>query len=134
MVYAPTKGAIAARTIEAAEVTVAEVVAAADFFRKKSLHLSIEKVMAMTKMQMNAKKWDILNGLMSTDDEQMIDQAWIVFGQSNNVDDEFDYGLVPGLARTREELIEAVREGEAQIRAGQGIPMDEVFKPYEKWL
>ncbi len=84
----------------------------------------------MTTVQLNAKKLEIISGLMNIDDEKTVTKLWKVVRKA----EEVPFERIPGLAYTHEERIAAVEEGLEDIRAGRTFTTEEVFKPYEQWL
>ncbi len=84
----------------------------------------------MTTVQLNAKKLEIISGLMNIDDEKTVTKLWKAVRKAEAV----PFERIPGLAYTREERIAAAQEGLEDIRAGRTFTTEEVFKPYEQWL
>ncbi len=74
----------------------------------------------MTTVQLNAKKLEIITMLMNTDDEKTVDKMWKLARQ------EEIFEPIPGFAYTREERIESVMNGLADIEAGRTFTMEQV--------
>jgi predicted transcriptional regulator len=100
------------------------------FSRRIALLLQLKDI-AMTAVQLNAKKLEIISLLMNTDDEKKVTKI-LNLARDEGKDDDFE--PVPGLAYTREERIAEIDQAVEDYHAGRFIPHEEVFKPYRQWL
>ncbi len=75
----------------------------------------------MTAMQLNNIKLDIIGMVMDTDDEQLLSKVVSCFTST-------EYKRIPGFAYTREERLTDLRKAEEDIRAGRGIPHEEMVQ------
>lgn len=86
----------------------------------------------MTTIQLNARKFEIMEMLADVSDEKVLEKIVALIGKPLKKSAK-TFERIPGLAYTQEERIMAIKEAEIDIEAGRTIPHAEIKKMVVQW-